>query len=272
MSLRKMPWKDINRNSSVEGAADFGWPPFYLRLPAAFAQVLIMKSPVLVFAFLVVALGCLRAEETEAKTMLEQWLSNSAKVKSVQARFEQVRLLKSMTRPLRKEGMLWMEKPGRFRWQIGNPPELVVQKDESNRMWVLDVKDLKARVWDLRDMQNKELANGGQNFAMLDSMQSMSAGFLEERFKLQRGAVDTTNAAWWNFDFSMKDAKAALMVKQVTLKVNVGEGTLHALTLFMRDGSSMTTNILTHQINAPIEPTVFKVNTQGYTVIEEESK
>ncbi len=204
--------------------------------------------------------------------MLEQWLSNSSKVKSVQARFEQVRLLKSMTRPLRKEGMLWMEKPGRFRWQIGNPPELVVQKDESNRMWVFDVKDLKARVWNLKKMQNKELAHGGQNFAMLDSMQSMSADFLEERFKLQRGAVDATNAALWNFDFSMKDAKAALMVKQVTLKVNVGEGTLHALTLFMRDGSSMMTNILSHQLNAPIEASVFKVNTQGYTVVEEELK
>lgn len=204
--------------------------------------------------------------------MLEQWLGNSARVKSVQARFEQVRLLKSMTRPLRKEGMLWMENPGRFRWQIGNPPELVVQKDEGQRMWVLDVKELKARVWDMKEMQNKELANGGQNFAMLDSMQSMSSDFLEERFKLQRGAVDATNAALWNFDFSMKDAKAALMVKQVTLKVNVGEGTLHALTLFMRDGSSMMTNILSHQLNAPIAASVFKVNTQGYTVVEEELK
>lgn len=204
--------------------------------------------------------------------MLEQWLSNAARIKSVQARFEQVRLLKSMTRPLRKEGMLWMEKPGRFRWQIGDPPELVVQKDDRNRMWVFDAKDLKARVWNLQEMQNKELANGGQSFAMLDSMQSMSADFLEERFKLQRGAVDATNATLWNFDFSMKDAKAALMVKQVTLKVNVGEGTLHALTLFMRDGSSMSTNILSHQINTPIEASVFKVNTQGYTVVEEELK
>jgi outer membrane lipoprotein-sorting protein len=231
-----------------------------------------MKSPFLVFAFLVAVCSCLRADETEAEQMLERWLSNSAKIKSVQAKFEQVRLLKSMTRPLRREGMLWMEKPGRFRWQIGNPPELMVQKDENQRMWVFDVNDRKARVWDMKDMQNKELAQGGQNFAMLDSMQSMSADFLEDRFKLQRGAVDATNPALWNFDFSMKDSKAALMVKQVTLKVNVGEGTLHALTLFMRDGSSMMTNILTHQINAPIEAAVFKVNKEGYTVVEEELK
>jgi hypothetical protein len=148
----------------------------------------------------------------------------------------------------------------------------VVQKDEKNRMWVLDVKELKARVWDLRSMQSKELANGGQNFAMLDSMQSMSAEFLGERFNLQHGAVDVANAELWNFDFSMKDSKAALMVKQVTLKVNVKEGTLHALTLFMRDGSSMMTNILSHQINAPMDPQVFNVNTNGYTVVEEDAK
>lgn len=231
-----------------------------------------MKSPVFVSVLLLAVCGCLRADEVETKAMLDRWLGNASRIKSVQAKFEQVRLLKSMTRPLRKEGMLWMEKPGRFRWQIGNPPEMVVQKDDRNRMWVMDVKELKARVWDLKDMQNKELANGGQNFAMLDSMQSMSADFLEERFKLQRGAVDATHAALWNFDFSMKDAKAALMVRQVTLKVNVGEGTLHALTLLMRDGSTMTTNILTHQINTPIDRSIFKVESQGYAVVEEEMK
>lgn len=231
-----------------------------------------MKRRSLVFYLALVAIGWLRAEEPEARVVLEQWLKNAGKIKSVQARFEQVRLLKAMTRPLRKEGMLWMEKPGRFRWQIGDPPVLLVQKDDNNRMWVLDPKELKARVWNLKDMQDKELANGGQNFAMLDSMQSMSSDFLAERFKLQRGAVDTTNPALWNFDFSMKDTKAALMVKQLTLKVNVGEGTLHALTLFMRDGSSMATNILSHRINAPVDPLVFKVNSKGYVIVEESGK
>ncbi len=231
-----------------------------------------MKFSALSLIFLVTALGCLRADEAETRLALDQWVSNASKVKSVQAKFEQVRLLKSMTRPLRKEGMLWMEKPGRLRWQIGDPPEMVVHKDANNRMWVLDVKKLSARVWNMEGLQDKELAHEGKNFAMFDTMQSMSPDFLAEKFKLQRGTVDVTNPMVWNFDFSMKDAKAAMMVKQVTFKVNVREGTLYSLTMLMKDGSSMATNILSHQINVPIEVSVFKVNIQGYTVVEEGGK
>lgn len=209
------------------------------------------------------------ATPEEARAALEKWLVAGAKVTSVQAKFDQLRQLKSVRKPLRREGQLWMEKPGGFRWQIGPGPDLLVQRGSDGSLWVLDGKDKKARVWSKEALEAQEKDGKGQGFAMIQAMQSISLKEFEEQFKIRGGEPDAGNPDVWTFDLGLKDNKAAIFVIKVTLKGNLKEGSLQALTIHMRDGSSMTTAITEYRLNGAIPDSVFKVDTAGYKVENE---
>lgn len=209
------------------------------------------------------------ATPEEARPALEKWLVSAFKVSSVQAKFDQLRQLKSVRKPLKREGQLWMEKPGGFRWQVGQGPDLLVQRGADGSLWVLDGKDKKARVWSKEALEAQEKDGKGQGFAMIQSMQAISLKEFEEQFKVRGGEPDANNADLWTFELGLKDNKAALFVIKVTLKGNIKEGSLHALTIHMRDGSSMTTAITEYRLNGAIPDSVFKVDTAGYEVEKE---
>lgn len=209
------------------------------------------------------------ATPDEARAALEKWLVSAAKVTSVQAKFDQLRQLKSVRKPLKREGQLWMEKPGGFRWQVGQGPDLLVQRGADGSLWVLDGKDKKARVRSKEALEAQEKDGKGQGFAMIQAMQAISLKEFEEQFKIRGGEPDVANADLWTFELGLKDNKAALFVIKVTLKGNVKEGSLHALTIHMRDGSSMTTAITEYRLNGAIPDSVFKVDTAGYEVERE---
>lgn len=208
------------------------------------------------------------APEEATRAALEQWLANSAKVKSVHATFDQLRQLKSVRRPLRREGKLWMQKPADFRWQIGaeESPDLLVQRAADGGLWVLDGKAKKARVWTKEALEAQEKEGKGQGVAMMQSMQAVSLAEFETKFKFREGEPDPAYPGIWTFTLGLKDNKAAIFVTRVTLRVNVAEGSLHAFTLHMRDGSSMSTVIRSYQLNAALPASVFKVRSDGYAI------
>ncbi|MEZ0389069.1 MAG: outer membrane lipoprotein carrier protein LolA [Verrucomicrobium sp.] len=230
---------------------------------------MLAKSLLLTGMLAVTAGDSFAATDEEARAALEKWLAASSKVKSVEARFDQLRQLKSVRKPLRREGQVWMEKPGSFRWQIGPGPDLLVQRDGEGSLWVLDGKDKKARVWNKAALEAQEKDGKGQGFAMIQSMQSISLKEFEEQFKIRGGEPDATNPDVWAFDLGLKDNKAALFVIKVTLKGNLKDGSLHLMTMHMRDGSSMTTAITSYKLNMPIADSVFKVDTTGYAIEKE---
>ena len=143
---------------------------------------------------------------------------------------------------------------------------MTVVRDKSGALTVLDAKDKKARVWSKEALMNEEKQGRGQGFAMLDAMQSPSMADFEKTFEL-KGADQVEGAAdLWRFNLVLRDRQAGVFVKQVQFTVNLAEGTLSGLTIIMRDGSSMGTNIKGVKLNAPIPASVFKLDTTGYTL------
>lgn len=202
-----------------------------------------------------------------ARAALSQWFAAGAKVRTVQAEFEQLRNLRSVRRPLRKEGRIWMEKDtGLLRWQVGEPPELLVCRLRDGTTTVLDEKRKEARVWSREALAGAETDGGGQAFAMLGAMQHMSLADFDKQFDLDAGLRDPRDAARWRFDWRFKDARTALVVLKLSLEVHIGDGTLQSFTMHMRDGSSLSTVIRSQILNRPIPSETFAVDTTGYTV------
>lgn len=200
------------------------------------------------------------------RAALEKWFATAAKVKTIQAEFDQLRKLKSVRNPLRKPGRMWMDKAGGlFRWQVGDPPELLAIRSKDGGMSVLDAKQKVARTWSREALEAEEQQGRGQGFAMLNSMQNASLADFDRDFILTDGKPDAANPALWHFDWKFKDGKIGLFVLRLTIVANTADGSMQSFTLHMRDGSSMGTVIRSYQLNAAIPAATFKADTTGYT-------
>lgn len=206
--------------------------------------------------------------QAEARAALQKWMTASSKVKSVAAEFEQLRNLRNVRRPLRKQGRLWSVKEGgKFRWQIGEPPTLVVVRGAEGGLSVLDVPDKTARVWTREALIEQEQQGRGQGFSsMMETMQSPSLEEFEKRFTLEEWRVDPSNPHAWEFDLSFKDRRTSVVVLRLSLAVNTADGALRSMTLRMRDGSTLATVIRSYTLNQPIPPGTFQVSTEGYKI------
>lgn len=227
-----------------------------------------------VLAVIVCAQG-LAAEITpaQARAALEKWFAAAAKVKTVQADFEQLRKLKSVRTPLRKQGRMWMDKKSAlFRWQIGDPPEVLAIRGRDGGMTVFDSKKKEAYVWSREALEAEEKQGRGQGFAMLNSMQNASLADFDKGFELAAWKTDATNPDLWHFDWKFRDGTISLFVLRLAVTVNTSDGSMHAFTLHMRDGSSMGTVIRSHKLNESIPVDIFKADTNGYKVEQMTSK
>lgn len=220
----------------------------------------------LMAALILPAGAALGIPAAEARPLLEKWMEKAAKVKTVQAEFEQLRTLSTVRVPLRKQGKIWMDKDGSFRWQLGEPPTMTVVRDKAGSLTVLDAKDKKATTWTKEALLNEEKQGRGQGFAMLDAMQSPSMADFEKTFEV-KGASQVADApGLWRFDLALRDRQAGVFVREVQFTVNLEEGTFAGLLIVMRDSSSMGTNIRSVRLNQPVPADTFKVDTSGYTV------
>ncbi|TLD71135.1 outer membrane lipoprotein carrier protein LolA [Phragmitibacter flavus] len=211
------------------------------------------------------------ATQEEARAVLQQWMKAAEKVESVEAEFEQLRLLSTVKVPLRKSGKIWMDKSGLFRWQVGEPPITTVVRNQDGQVTVLDGKKKTANVWSKEALLEEEKAGRGQGFAMLQSMQSPNLADFEERFDIkdaERVGKDQS-ASVWKFDLGLKDRKASVFVRQIEMTLDVEKGTLVSLVLVMRDKSSLATHVRSQRLNAKIPASVFAVDTTGFELQSE---
>ena len=203
----------------------------------------------------------------EARAALEACFAKAAKVQTVQADFDQLRKLKSVRNPLRKPGQLWMDKAaGLFRWQVGEPPEILALRSKEGGMTVLETKKKEARTWTKEALEAEEKQGRGQGFAMLSSMQNASLADFDRDFELIGWKRDEANSALWAFDWKFRDGKIGLFVLKLTVVLNSANGALQSFTVNMRDGSSMSTVVKSYKLNAPIPADTFKVDMTGYEV------
>lgn len=204
---------------------------------------------------------------SEARSALEACFARAAKVKTVQAEFDQLRKLKSVRNPLRKVGQLWMDKDsGLFRWQVGEPPEMMAIRSKDGSMTVLETRKKQARTWTKEALEAEEKQGRGQGFAMLSSMQNASLADFDRDFELVGWNRDEAQPALWSFDWKFRDGKIGLFVLKLSVVLNSGDGALQSFTVHMRDGSSMSTVVKSYKLNAAISADTFKVDMTGYEV------
>ena len=204
----------------------------------------------------------------EQRGIVEQWIKSAATARTVQGEFEQIRYLKGVSKPLIRQGRIWLQKPGSFRWQIGDPPSMTAVRGADDRLTVLDAREKKARIWTHEALMKQEAAGGGQGIAMLGSGLADTMAEFEKHFEI----VDVESVKELPGDFAftlrLRDRTATVFVKSIVLTANTKDGGLRSFVIHMRDGSRMETVVRKYSLNASISPSIFKADTAGYEIEE----
>lgn len=201
---------------------------------------------------------------SDAHSILEKWIKSTQNVRSIQADFDQVRYLKNVSRPLVKQGKLWMEKPNRFRWQVGEPPLMLAVHAKDGSFVFLDTREKKARVWSREALLAQEQQGKEQGIAMMSGSFNASLADFDKRFEIQSAAPVPDQEGVWKIEMTLRDRQAAAFVKSMSFTLGTTDGTLRSFSINMRDGSRFETNVRSYHLNQAVDASVFKADTTGF--------
>jgi outer membrane lipoprotein-sorting protein len=211
---------------------------------------------------------CAHAASEEPRDIVRRWIEAGNNVRSIEADFIQERQLKALRQPLSKPGKLWFQKPGSFRWQIGEPPVTIATRKDGGDLTVLETKEKKARVWSAAKLAEETAQKGGQGFAMIGAGFAATLEQFEMVFEI-KSAKETKEPGVWEVLLDLKDRKAGLVVKDVVFLIVPADGALRQFELRMRDGSILRTRIGTVKKNVKIPDSIFASDTTGCEIVKE---
>ncbi|MCB1236030.1 MAG: outer membrane lipoprotein carrier protein LolA [Verrucomicrobiae bacterium] len=195
---------------------------------------------------------------------LEKWLAFHRGLRSLQAEFVEDRTLRTLKRPLRTEGMLWMANSGsRFRWQSGGePPKTVAVRDGDQLTLLLPAKKLARKI----DLSAPASTGGAGQSAAMEfatgglprTLKELRAGFSIE--SLEKSA-DT-----WRAELKPRDGRLAGSIDRLVLVIDAGRYYLRGMEMTLRDRSKVVTTFTRQRFNSPVDDALFRPDLSGYSV------
>jgi outer membrane lipoprotein-sorting protein len=202
-------------------------------------------------AVLALALG-----EAKAEPLLREWIARQAEIRSLRADFEQTRRLPALRIPLKSSGTVWLDARGSFRWQVGDPPDLLAIR-AGERLLVIDPKKKRARILE------EAAAAGPLRFDAIGLPFAKSYADLEKQFTVlsleERGEL--VEAV-----LRPKEARLAAVVKSLRVVFRRASGVVEIFELELRDGSQISTAMTRVEINPRLPAGVFEFDLSGFQI------
>jgi outer membrane lipoprotein-sorting protein len=210
-----------------------------------------MSLRVILSAVLLLAMPAAQAEP-----ILREWIERQADIRSLRADFEQTRRLPALRIPLKKSGSVWLDSRSQFRWQVGDPPELLAIRS-ADGLLLIEPKKKRARIL-------KDDAEGGPlRFDAISLPFAKSYEDFTKRFQvlslIERGdVVEVTMSA--------KDPQIAAGMKSLRIVFRRSSGVVESLELNLRDGSQIFTTMTHVEVNPRIPANLFDFDLEGFQI------
>jgi len=210
-----------------------------------------MKRLILLFLLLLAA--PIRAEDTQA--ILSDWISKQAAIRSLRADFIQTRRLPALRIPLRKSGTVWFGTEGRFRWQVGDPAELLVLKSP-NDFLVIEPKKSFAR----RFTASSAAARAMQELPMpiAISLDEFQRRFEVVSLKDDGGRIELR--------LTPKDPRLAEGLKSLRILFDPVSGAVSLFEMTFRDGSEVSTEFTRIERNPTLPAELFQHDLRDFKI------
>jgi outer membrane lipoprotein-sorting protein len=210
-----------------------------------------MKFLTLLFALLLAA--PIRAEDTQ--TILRDWISKQAAIRSLRADFIQTRRLPALRIPLKKSGTVWFGTEGRFRWQVGDPAELLVLKSP-NDFLVIEPKKSLAR----RFSASSSAARAMQELPMPIAI---SLDEFQRRFEV---VSLKDNGGRMDLRLTPKDPRLAEGLKSLRILFDPVSGSVSLFEMTFRDGSEVSTEFTRIERNPTLPAELFQHDLRDFKI------
>ena len=191
---------------------------------------------------LILLLATLPLRAEDADSVLRDWISKQSGIRTLRADFIQTRRLPALRIPLKKSGTVWFGTEGRFRWQVGNPIELLVLKSPNDFLVIEPKKSLARRL----------SASSAAARAMQDFPMPLAVSFEEFQRRFEVISLEN-NAGTMDLRLRPKDPQLAEGMKSLRILFDPATGSVSLFEMTFRDGSEISTEF-THLERNPQMP------------------
>ena len=204
----------------------------------------------LLFLFL---LSCLPLVADNA--VLDAWLKRQSTIETMETSFVQERRLPSLKQPVSTAGRLAFAKPGRVRWQLGDPAATLVLSDGVT----ITLIDYGAKTARRIPADSPQAAR----FGMLTGDGFQSAENFHAMFEISAHRVES---GIHQYTLRPKERKTRAQVPWVFLDIDPAGHDLRAMELELKDKSRIRTVFQNPRLNVNLPAAIFEADLTGLTV------
>lgn len=201
--------------------------------------------------FAIVAYGKAKADEP----VLDAWLARQASISSLDANFTQERKLPSLKEPTVTPGRISFAKPGKIRWQLGNPTQTLAVSDGTT-LTMIEEADKSAR-------QIAADSPQAARFSILTGKAFQDKTAFYESFEIFEKRV---TSGIHQFTLKPKDRRFRSQVPWIFIDIDPSKQEMRVLEIELQDKSRIRTLFLNPKFNTKLPDSLFQPDLTGYKV------
>jgi outer membrane lipoprotein-sorting protein len=202
------------------------------------------------------AVTSLAAEPAAPDTrVLEAWLKRQPSIRTLEARFTQERKLPALKQPVVAQGRIAFERPGKLRWELGEPAATVAVSDGST-LTLIEVGPKLARRMDAASPQARQ-------FTLLASEAFQDAPSFHQNFEVLGHQVSDQ---LHHYTLRPVDRRLRSKLPGLLLTIDPQRNQLREIELELPDRSRIRSVFREIRINPKLEPSRFQFSLDGYRV------
>jgi outer membrane lipoprotein-sorting protein len=191
----------------------------------------------------------------DAEKVLRKWISKQSAIRSLRADFIQTRRLPALRIPLKKSGTVWFGTEGRFRWQVGDPAEMIVLKSPTDFLVIEPKKSLARRL--------NAASAAARAMQELPMPIAISLAEFQRRFE-----VVSLKAEGEKMDLCVvpKDPRLAEGLKSLRILFEPATGAVALFEMTFRDGSEVSTEFTHIERNPSLPAELFRHDLRDFKI------
>ncbi|HEX7261818.1 MAG TPA: outer membrane lipoprotein carrier protein LolA [Luteolibacter sp.] len=186
---------------------------------------------------------------------LDAWLKRQSSITTLDTEFTQERKLPALKMPVTTPGRLSFSKPGKVRWQLGNPVETLAVSDGTT-LTLVETATKTARQTGVDSPQ-------AARFSLLSGKAFESPELFRQSFEIIESRI---TSGIHQYTLKARDRRLRAQIPWVFLDIDPAKNELRALELELQDNSRLRTVFHNPRFNLKLDDSLFKPDLTGYTV------